>query len=656
MIALPDSAGAQERGQLIVVLDGSGSMWGGLEGTHKGKFGFARDALVAAARRNDPEVAIGLITFGARTGGSCQSADALVAPSDGSADAIVEALARFNPQGRGPVVLGLEWARDQVVKSPAGSQILLIHDGDDNCGGNMCQFARAFAQSVPSVKINAISIALKAGDRAGAACVAKETGGRWFEAETADDVAQGLEVILANLAQPGRAPASPAQPPSPAATPRPATPGGNVAVPSAPPARPAEGASVELEAVLKTTRAPLPRGVKWHVRAAGESGDDAFQRSFSQSAVALNLASGRYVVTLETELSREQRTITVRSEQNQKVTFALDGGFLDIKTIGGRSAADGGPAAVATLEALSAKDGDAPVVWSGGIESASGFLVAPGRYRVTIDDGLAKTAETIDLKDGEARALALQAGRGRLEVVVTGLDDKQMASAVVLVAADDPTAPGGRRPIARSAAGQARFHLEPGTYHVTLEVFGDTNTEIVVVPSGELVEQKISLVQMGLTVSSRLGASSKPVRNGVRYRLWQTARLNTPIKVSREVEPTFYLVPGKYRIESRLGQQNAVIVREFEIGRQRYGKLELTHEAGRVAFELGDGGRLGDNNAFWTLTDRNQRLIWRTISASPEMTLKAGLYTVRVASEQKTYAAKFAVVAGHAQTVTLSEE
>lgn len=632
-------------------------MWGGLEGTQKGKLGFTRDALAEAGRRIAPQAPFGLITFGARTGGSCQSADALVAPAVGNIDAVTEALSRFNPQGRGPVVLGLEWARDQIAKAPAGSQIVLVHDGDDNCGGDMCRFANAFAQSVPGVKINAISLGLKANERAGAACLTRATGGRWFEAETAADVTTGLDVILASLKRPGRNPArapqaatesiAPTAPQAPAA--------GGVASQPPQPVRPVDGANLELEAVLKASGTPVPSGIKWRIEAIGESGDDAFKRVFDRPAVALNLAAGRYEVTLEMELKRESRTIAVRAGQNQKVAFALDGGFLDLKkpTRGGQHKRLG---AVATLEALGATDGGSRVVWSGGLEDASGFLVAPGRYRVTLGDGLGQAVQTIDLKDGDVRALALKAGSAGLKVQVNGLDDKQIAGATIEIAADDPTAPDGRRPVARSAATDAQFHLLPGTYHVTLDVFGDTNTDVVVLPGGKTVDQKISIVQMGLTVSSQLGATGKTVSENVRYKLWRAGEFNTPLKVTREAEPVFYLVPGKYRIESQLGQQNALIVRDFEIGRQRYGKLPLTHEAGLVSFELGDGSKIVDNNAFWALRDQNQRLIWRTITASPRMTLKAGLYTVHVTSDQKAYAAKFAVVAGHDQTVVLGEE
>jgi hypothetical protein len=198
--------------------------------------------------------------------------------------------------------------------------------------------------------------------------------------------------------------------------------------------------------------------------------------------------------------------------------------------------------------------------------------------------------------------------------------------------------------------------VAPGTYHVTLDVFGQESTQIVVVPGGETVDARVAIAQMELTVTSSLGAKATAEEGDVRYRVWRADALDEPLHVSRAAEPVFYLTPGQYRIESRLGQQNAVIVREFEIGQQRYGKLALRHEAGRVSFKLADDEPLTDSNAFWELRDRNQRLIWRTIAASPVMTLKAGLYTVLVDGAQKSYRAKFAVVPGHDQSVILSEE
>jgi Ca-activated chloride channel family protein len=643
------TAAAQADGPLIVVFDGSGSMWGTIEGSRRSKLALSREALAEAVQRRNGATSIGLVTFGARSGGSCRSVETAFAPGPGRIDDVSDLLGRFTPQGRGPIVLGLETARDLISGQP-GAQLLLIHDGDDNCDGDLCAFANAFARSHPGVRINALSLGLKRSDRAGVACLTKATGGQWIEADDADAISEGLEQIVANLGGP-RAPSPPATAAADTAPDGEARAG---APEAAPPPAAANGANLSLAAVLKATGTAVPSGGAWHIKALGESGDDAFQRRLEEASTSVQLAPGRYEVTLETQLQSTSRTLEIKAGEPQTVSFALDGGFLDIRAAGRR--AGNGPKPIATIEELDGDTGPARVIWSGALARTAGLLVPAGRYRITLADGLARATQSIDLSDGEARTLALAPPNAELRVRVAGLDNSQLAHATVELAADDPTAPEGRRLIARSAATAATFNVAPGTYHVTLDVFGQENTEIVVVPGGEAVDARISIDQMGLSVTSRLGANGEAEQDDVRYRVWRADDLEEPLHVSRAGEPVFYLTPGMYRIESRLGHQNAVIVREFEIGRQRFGKLALRHEAGRVSFKLADDEPLVDSNAFWELRDRNQRLIWRTIAASPVMTLKAGLYTVLVEGAQKSYQAKFAVVAGHDQSVILGEE
>ena len=423
------------------------------------------------------------------------------------------------------------------------------------------------------------------------------------------------------------------------------------------------GDNLTLAAVLAATGVALPSGAKWRVKALpggpgeaqGEVGADAFERTFERAVVDTSVPPGHYEVTLETRAGHETRTIAIEDGQPPvEIRVELDGGFLDIRAI---APAAGGLAPVATVEALEGRDG-APgdVVWSGPINEVGGFLLTAGRYRVSLADGLKRTAQMISLKAGEARTLALDFNPGRLNVRVEGLDARQRGAAVIEIAADDPTAPEGRRLLTRSAAGWATFSLAPGTYHVTLDVLGSRQTEIVVLPGGKTVETRLALGQMALTVASYIGPTNEVAEANVRYRVWRADNVTRPIRVAHEAEPVFYLAPGKYRIESRIGQQNAVIIREFDIARQGKGKLPLRHEAGSVTFTTPDGEAIADTTAYWELTDQSGRLVWRTIAASPVMTLAAGLYDVEVQSAQKTYRGKFLVVAGHDQTVTLSDE
>ena len=104
VLAPTDKAIARDGGPLIVVLDGSGSMWGTIGDSRKSKLALTREGLAEAIERRDGDRAIGLVTFGARSGGSCRSVDIAVEPGPRRLGAVSDVLARFNPQGRGPVV------------------------------------------------------------------------------------------------------------------------------------------------------------------------------------------------------------------------------------------------------------------------------------------------------------------------------------------------------------------------------------------------------------------------------------------------------------------------------------------------------------------------------------------------------------------------
>ena len=100
----------------------------------------------------------------------------------------------------------------------------------------------------------------------------------------------------------------------------------------------------------------------------------------------------------------------------------------------------------------------------------------------------------------------------------------------------------------------------------------------------------------------------------------------TPPIVSTEPAPTFELAPGPYRIESRIGRQNAVIVRDFEVTNATTGRLVLVHEAGsiRLAVERAAGA----NNIYWEIRNPQGDAIWRSLEPSSRVTLKAGRYNI----------------------------
>ena len=91
----------------IVVFDGSGSMWGRMEGERPAKFAIARDALKAPMAAMQPDIRLGLASYGHRRQADCNAVEVIVPPEPGSAERIGGALGKLNPRGKGPVANGL---------------------------------------------------------------------------------------------------------------------------------------------------------------------------------------------------------------------------------------------------------------------------------------------------------------------------------------------------------------------------------------------------------------------------------------------------------------------------------------------------------------------------------------------------------------------
>src|SRR5436853_5232996 len=59
---------AADPASMVIVLDGSGSMWGTLEGVRVSKFAMARDAIRRGLAAVSPQTRVGLASFGHRRG------------------------------------------------------------------------------------------------------------------------------------------------------------------------------------------------------------------------------------------------------------------------------------------------------------------------------------------------------------------------------------------------------------------------------------------------------------------------------------------------------------------------------------------------------------------------------------------------------------
>ena len=190
--ACAQSGGA---GTAIVVLDGSGSMGGPLDGQTDVKFDMASRALLQLLPTAAAQSRTGLVTFGNRRKGDCGDADTAILPTSGNLDQFSSVFARIGPTGKGPLVHGVRTAAKSLPPDAPGT-LIVIHDDMDNCRQDVCAAAADLAKISPKITVHVITISLDKTTSEKMSCLATATGGRVFEARDAASVESSLADAL----------------------------------------------------------------------------------------------------------------------------------------------------------------------------------------------------------------------------------------------------------------------------------------------------------------------------------------------------------------------------------------------------------------------------------------------------------------------------
>ena len=147
---------------LIVIVDGSGSMWAPIDGRVSQARPGAR-CLAARPRQDRRRRASALRPSG--TGAATAATWRSCAPEP-LTSSIMAPLEQLNPRGRGPLTLALREAAKSLPRDAGPRSLLLIHDDADNCQPDLC--AAAAELRAAEVTAHVIGLALKA-----------ETSRRW---------------------------------------------------------------------------------------------------------------------------------------------------------------------------------------------------------------------------------------------------------------------------------------------------------------------------------------------------------------------------------------------------------------------------------------------------------------------------------------------
>lgn len=206
-------AGGAAAQPAMLVVDGSASMWGRVDG--RTRIGIARDAVAALMSGWPAERPVGLIAYGHRRAGECGDVEVLAPPAPDPA-AVTATLSGMMPRGRTAFADAVRLAAETL--GSGGGSVILVSDGIETCHPDPCAVAQQIARSGARIVIHTIGFAV--GDPAALAqlrCMAEATGGR---AATARDGAELAEALDRAAAAPTPGPRAAVPRPEPVPQPR----------------------------------------------------------------------------------------------------------------------------------------------------------------------------------------------------------------------------------------------------------------------------------------------------------------------------------------------------------------------------------------------------------------------------------------------------
>ncbi|MCM2412953.1 VWA domain-containing protein [Streptomyces sp. RKAG290] len=195
--AASEAVGSDGRGSLVMVLDSSGSM-GDDDGTGRTRMESARAAVGTVVDGLPDGYPTGLRVYGADRPRGCTDTRLVRPVRTLDRAAVKRAVAGVRPTGDTPIGLSLRKAAQDLPRPVGGAigtrTILLISDGEDNCGTPQpCEVAEQLGKEGIGLRIDAVGFQVRGAARKQLECIAKAGNGRYYDAPDAKSLARQLQ-------------------------------------------------------------------------------------------------------------------------------------------------------------------------------------------------------------------------------------------------------------------------------------------------------------------------------------------------------------------------------------------------------------------------------------------------------------------------------
>ena len=183
----------QDGGSLVLVLDGSGSMKES-SGTGGTRMDAAKKGLRSVIDELPADSKVGLRVYGSTISdgkGSCKDTQLLAPVATVDKDKLKSGVDKLKPLGNTPIAYSLQQAYKDLPSSGPRS-IVLVSDGEENCGGNPCKVARELKKKGANFYIDVVGLQVDASSRNQLTCIASAGGGTYYDVSKLSELSSTL--------------------------------------------------------------------------------------------------------------------------------------------------------------------------------------------------------------------------------------------------------------------------------------------------------------------------------------------------------------------------------------------------------------------------------------------------------------------------------
>jgi Ca-activated chloride channel family protein len=185
----------------MIVFDASGSMAGmGFGETTVTRIEQVRRALAQVLPSVAPVRHLGLITFGPGSRKECENIDLKLPPGPNSAERIMAEINKIQPYGQTPIGNAVSAAAEALNFRKRPAVIVLLTDGEETCGGNLCALGRRLKTEGAAVTVHVIGFMLSLANAPTSgqfvSCLSENTDGLFLSTESIEELVDALRQTL----------------------------------------------------------------------------------------------------------------------------------------------------------------------------------------------------------------------------------------------------------------------------------------------------------------------------------------------------------------------------------------------------------------------------------------------------------------------------